>query len=153
MKTYQNLTVFAIILSAILFFGCTEERQYKSFDIVGYWEAKERLHSYKNGQPNPVFHKTYYVKFSKENCGYLFNEDEEWTNDMKWAIQEREHTDKLLISYALNSNGVSTNLYHNTLNIIDDFTTDSFIMYRFESNTYEENLYTRHYLTEFRRVE
>ena len=154
MKINQNLTLTFITFFSILFFGCSEEpRTYKYHDILGYWKAEEKLYSYKNGEQNPIFSENYYIEFRKDNCGYVYDENEDWVNDIKWALQERPQADRLLLSYALKSNGMSTNLHLNTLSIIGDFTADSFHIYRFESDSIGEDLFTRHYNTWLERVD
>ncbi len=149
-KTILRVLLFFIIVSCIL--GCTETPEYKADSIIGYWQVLRKSNVTVNGIPGTPYEKGYYVRFLDNNCGYLYDRDENRTNDIKWAFQEREtQQDILLISTALNSSGQSSDFSLNEVNFIEKFEEMNFSTFSTEQDTIDGDIYDRGHLTTYVR--
>ncbi len=139
-------------LFIILALGCTEAPVYKADSIIGYWQVLRKSNVTVNGIPGTPYEKGYYVHFLDNNCGYLYDRDENRTNDIKWAFQEREtQQDILLISTALNSSGQSSDFSINEVNFIERFEEMNFLAFSIEIDTINGDEYDRGHLTYYVR--
>ena len=133
--------LFFLILVLILS-GCTKPPIYKADTILGYWKGERTIEISIDGDPPSVFTKTLYARFLDTNCGYLYDFHEEWTNNIKWALQERENTDVLIVTTILNSNGQSSDLSINTVNNLEEFEEMSFTTISTQVDTISDGIKT-----------
>jgi hypothetical protein len=131
--------------------GCTKESIHKADSIIGYWQARQELSTTKNGIALPKFTKGYYARFLDNNCGEQYDQNQNWTSDFKWAFQERNIEDLLLISTALNSNGVSSDLSFNRINYIEKFEEMNFRTHAIEFDTVNNDVFIKSYTTYYVR--
>lgn len=151
MKHKSNLKRLFICLLIGISMGCSNDPEFKADSIIGYWQAREELSTTKNGILSPKLIKNFYVHFLDNNCGTLHDSNENWTNDMKWAFQERTVEDILLLSIALNSNGQSSDLSFNRINYILKFEEKNFRTHAIEFDTIGNDVFIRDYITYYVR--
>jgi hypothetical protein len=140
----SNIYFFIIVCICI---GCSGEPEYKADSLIGYWQTLQEISATKNGIQTPIYTKGFYTRFLDNNCGMIYDQDENWTNDIKWVLQERSVEDLLLISTALNANGESSDLSLNRINYIEKFEEKNFRTYAIEFDTIENDVYIRTYTT------
>lgn len=112
----------AIVFLSVFMFGCSGDDEIKKADLLpGYWQVVQETSVLINGIPESETTRGYFIEFYDNNCGQLYDRDEVPTNEIKWAFQERDTIDLLLISTALiSSDGSSSDLYQNNLSVVMD---------------------------------
>ncbi len=145
---YRIIICLCLIISIV---GCSEERDYKSDTIIGYWHALQKSDPFINGIQATKYQREYYYRFLDNNCGYLYDTDENWINDFKWVLQEGKKKDKLLISVTLNAQGQSTFLSETSIATIEEFEEMNFTTFYIESNTVGEDVINTGHQTFFVR--
>ena len=149
----RKTNTFNIYLLSIicLCLSCTKEPEFKADSIIGYWQSLQEVSATKNGIQSPIYTNVFYTQFLENNCGMIYDQNENWTNDIKWAFQERSIEDLLLISTALNSNGASSNLSLNRINYIEKFEEKNFRTFAIEFDTIGNDVFIRSYTTYYVR--
>ena len=110
----RNLIVIAFL--SFLTLSCADDDIKKADLVPGYWQALRETSVFINGMYDGETTRGYYYEFYDNNCGQLFDQDQNPTNQFKWAFQERDTIDLLLISTALTtSDGSSSDLHTNLL--------------------------------------
>jgi hypothetical protein len=140
----RNVYLFIVICMCI---SCTKEPEFKADSIIGYWQCLEEISATKNGIQTPIFTKGFYTRFLDNNCGMIYDQDETWTNDIKWAFQERSEEDLLLISTALNANGAPSDFSFNRIHYIEKFEENNFRTFAIEFDTIENDVFIRSHTT------
>jgi len=144
-----RILIFLFMLAA--FFGCSKERTYKADDIIGYWEGSHTSEISVNESQPSTFQKNFYVRFLDTNCGFLYDQNENWTNDIKWALQERGGEDILIVSTVLNSNGQSSDFSVNTVNYVEEFEEMNFKTISTQIDTLDEGVKVTNTSTQYKR--
>ena len=140
--------IFPIIVTILI--NCTEEPPRKGESLIGYWQALQKTSITVDGILGEPYEKGYYIRFLDNNCGSLYDQDENWTHDIKWAFQEREIEDVLYISESLNSMEESTVLSKNNIvNYIEKFGEMSFRTFAIDLDTIDGIRYNRGHRTFF----
>lgn len=149
--SYKNkMNSILLILMFFIMSGCSK-REYKADAVVGYWQVLQKSTLNINGIPQDPYESKYWVRFLDNNCGHTYNQQEEWASDIKWAFQEREVQDRLLISTALNSNGQSTDLSITSINYIEKFEEMNFLTFTMDIDTIDGDVYSRGHLSYYVR--
>lgn len=139
---YTKIYLFIIVCICV---GCSNEPKYKADSLIGYWQVLQEISATKNGIQSPIYTKGFYTLFLDNNCGMIYDQDENWTNNIKWVFQERSVEDLLLISTALNANGISSDLSLNRISYIEKFEEKNFRTYAIEFDTIENDVFIRSY--------
>jgi len=147
----SNTTLLIVFLLGVISLGCSEDPVYKGDSIIGYWQALKKTNITLDGIPGTPYEEGFYIRFLDNNCGSLYDRDENWTNDIKWVFQEREIEDLLYISTALNSSGQSSFLSTNAIGYLEKFEEMNFRTYSIDTSTINGVFYKRGHRTFFVR--
>jgi len=141
-----NLKLIYPILFLFLVIGCTEEVDFSADLIVGEWQVSESFQVRKKWDGDEystkhIWRKRFIMEFLDNNCGYIFDEEGNRTNDFKWALQDNSrHNGHLLISIA-DTSFVQTFPIHNTeVFLISKFESDYIHTSRVESDRIDGEL-------------
>ena len=144
--------ILTIVIISIIIMGCLgNETLLKADFLPGYWQARQETSVVKNGFLHNEVITGFYYEFYSNNCGQVYDRDENPIQEIKWALQEGS-PDRLFISKVLtSSDGSSTDLYTNEVREILVFDFEDMNMRTFYNYilTDGEDEYHYRYVTYF----
>lgn len=152
-RTNPITAIFFLFIMMLIPPGCSDDSELKSEKILGYWKAIRISEVTKNGEHANTYQQRFYARFLDNNCGYLYDVNENLTNEIKWALHENNQTDVLFISTSLNfSNGGGTSDFSiNTLNTIEKLQGDELHTYLSQIDTVNQDIFVKIHRTYYTR--